>query len=126
MKPENSNPNSSATPRNEDVGGAIFGERLARIEAGIEFMATREDIALARREVVDTKAEVGASIADVKAELRTSIADLKTLISEREPSMQRWLLGITARPWPALSSRWSEPSCSAPEQVPRSAASPPP
>ncbi len=59
-------------------------------------MATREDIALARREVVDTKAEVGASIADVKAELRTSIADLKTLISERESSMQRWLLGITS------------------------------
>ena len=85
MKPENSNPNPSATPRSEDVGGAIFGERLARIEARIEFMATREDIALARREIVDTKAE-----------LRTSIADLKTLISERESSMQRWLLGITS------------------------------
>ena len=96
MKPENSNPNPSATPPHEDAGGAIFGERLARIEARIEFMATREDIALARREVVDTKAEVGASIADVKAELRTSIADLKTLISERESSMQRWLLGITS------------------------------
>lgn len=85
MSPDNSNPNPSAAAQNEDAGGGNFGERLARIEARMEFMATREDIALARREIVG-----------VKAELRTSIADLKTLISEREASMQRWLLGITS------------------------------
>lgn len=84
MSPDGSNPTSPAA-QNEDAGDGNFGERLARIEAGMAFMATREDIALARREIVG-----------VKAELRTSIADLKTLISERGASMQRWLLGITS------------------------------
>ena len=84
MSPDGSNPTSPAA-QNEDAGGGNFGECLARIEAGMAFMATREDIALARREIVG-----------VKAELRTSIAGLKTLISERGASMQRWLLGITS------------------------------
>ena len=48
-------------------GGSIHGERLARIEAKMEHMATREDI-----------------------------ASVKTLIAEKETTTLRWLIGIIA------------------------------
>ena len=48
-------------------GGSGYGERLARIEAKMEYVATREDV---------TKVEV--------------------LIERKETTMLRWLLGILA------------------------------
>ena len=48
-------------------GGSNYGERLARIEAKMEHMATREDI-----------------------------ASVKTLIAEKETTTLRWLIGIIA------------------------------
>ena len=48
-------------------GGSIHGERLARIEAKMEHMATCEDI-----------------------------ASVKTLIAEKETTTLRWLIGIIA------------------------------
>lgn len=48
-------------------GGSHYGERLARIEAKMEHMATREDI-----------------------------ASVKTLIAEKETTTLRWLIGIIA------------------------------
>ena len=55
-------------------GGSDYGERLARIEAKMEHMATREDI----------------------ASVRTLIAEVKTLIAEKETKTLRWLIGIIA------------------------------
>ena len=64
--PENvvpiSTPDSSSSR-----GGGDYGERLARIEAKLENMATRENL-----------------------------ARIETSIAQREASMQRWLLGIIA------------------------------
>ena len=54
-------------PSNPEAVGSAFGERLAAIEAKMAFVATREDIALLRKE-----------------------------FANREASMQRWLLGITS------------------------------
>ena len=48
-------------------GGSNYGERLARIEAKMEHMATHEDI-----------------------------ASVKTLIAEKETTTLRWLIGIIA------------------------------
>ena len=56
---------------NQGLGGDGLSERLARVEAKMEFVATREDIA-----------RMGQ--------------DLATLIASKEASMQRWLLGITS------------------------------
>ncbi len=56
--------------------GSGFGERLAALEAKMDFVATREDIAVLRREIA------------------TSTSASSALIANREASMQRWLLGI--------------------------------
>ena len=63
---------------NPEAAGSAFGERLAALEAKMAFVATREDIALVRKEIAN------------------STAALSTLIANREASMQRWLLGITS------------------------------
>lgn len=55
---------ASAGPGN---GGGGYGERLARIEANMEHMATREDI-----------------------------SELKVLIERKEATMLRWLLSLVA------------------------------
>ncbi|MYL10885.1 MAG: hypothetical protein F4010_01780 [Cenarchaeum sp. SB0669_bin_11] len=68
------------------------GERIARIETKMDFMATHKDIAAVRTEVEGTRTE----IASLKGELLTEIAGIKTLVANREASMQRWLLRITA------------------------------
>ena len=65
-------------PSNPEVVGSAFGERLAALEAKMAFVATREDVALVRKEISN------------------STAALSTLIANREASMQRWLLGITS------------------------------
>ena len=52
-------------PGRSGFGGDDYGERLARIEAKLEHMATREDL-----------------------------AEVKALIECKETSMLRWLLGI--------------------------------
>ncbi len=68
----------------------------------MDFVATREDVALVRTEMtnmnLDRRTEVAntsARIAELKTELLTGIAEVKTLVATREASMQRWLLGIT-------------------------------
>lgn len=48
-------------------GGSSHGERLARIEARMEYLATREDV-----------------------------SEVKVLIERKESTMTRWLLGILA------------------------------
>ena len=54
-----------STPGRSGSGGGDYGERLARIEAQLEHMATREDL-----------------------------AEVKALIERKEASMLCWLLGL--------------------------------
>ena len=83
----------------------------------MDFVATREDVALVRREIEGTRTEIegtrteiaktNAHIDSMQGELLTrmagmetkmvaAIADVKTLVANREASMHRWLLGVTA------------------------------
>ena len=55
-------------------GGSIHGERLARVEAKMEHVATREDV----------------------SEVKVLIEQVKVLIERKESTMMRWLLGILA------------------------------
>ena len=60
-----------------DNGGSSYGERLARIEAKMEHVATREDVA--KMEHVAT---------------REDVAKIETLIERKESAMLKWLIGI--------------------------------
>ena len=80
----------STQTQNDQI--AELGQRMARMETRMEFVATHKDLAAVRSEVQGTRTEV----ASLKGELLTEIAGIKTLVANREVSMQRWLLGITA------------------------------
>ena len=79
---------------------------MARMETKMDHVATHKDLAAVRIEVAktgarnaDLRVEVLKEIGDVKTEVggvKTEMAYVKTLIANREASMQRWLLGITA------------------------------
>lgn len=87
----------SIQSRNDPI--TIFGERIARIEAKMDFVATHKDLAAmdAKIEATHTKIEATRTeIASLKGTLLAEIAGIKTLVADREASMQRWLLGITA------------------------------
>ena len=58
---------------------------MARMETKMDYVATHKDIA-----------EVRTAVTSLKGELLTEIAGIQTLVANREASMQRWLLGITA------------------------------
>ena len=58
---------------------------MARMETKMDYVATHKDIA-----------EVRTEVTSLKGELLTEIAGIQTLVANREASMQRWLLGITA------------------------------
>ncbi|MCY4005766.1 MAG: hypothetical protein OXE84_02915 [Rhodobacteraceae bacterium] len=58
-------PPSAPKPPNGNGGNGNYGERLARIEARLESVAKREDI-----------------------------ADLKTVIAEKDSARSKWLIGI--------------------------------
>lgn len=60
-------PSGAPAPAGPGNGGSTHGERLARIEAKMEHVATREDV-----------------------------SELKVLIERKESTMLRWLLGILA------------------------------
>ena len=83
-------PQQSTQTQNDQI--ADLGQRMARMETKMDFVATHEDLAAVRTEVEGTRTE----IASLKGELLTEIAGIKTLVANREVSMQRWLLGITA------------------------------
>lgn len=68
------------------VQSAGIGERLVHIESRMDFVATREDVALVRTEIGKTNAQM----AELKADLLTGIAEVKTLVANREASMQRY------------------------------------
>ena len=70
-------------PNNDQIVG--LNERIARMETKMDFVATHKDLAAVRTGIVDLRAEVLKEIGGVK-----------TLIANREASMQRWLLGVTA------------------------------
>lgn len=57
-------PTGTPSPAGPGNGGG-YGERLARIEAKMEYMATREDV-----------------------------SEIKVLIERKESTMLRWLLGL--------------------------------
>lgn len=57
-------------------GGGGHGERLARIEAKMEYMATREDVA------------------EVKTLIEREVGEVKTLIERKETTMLRWLCSM--------------------------------
>ena len=57
-------------------GGGDHGERLARIESKMEYMATREDVA------------------EVKTLIERDVGDVKTLIERKEATMLRWLCSM--------------------------------
>ena len=69
-----------------------LGERIARIEAKMDFVATHKDLSATDAKIEATRTE----IASLKGALLAEIAGIKTLVAGREASMQRWLLGITA------------------------------
>ena len=72
---------------------AELGQRMARMETKMDYVATHKDIA-----------EVRTEVTSLKGELLTEIAGIKTLVANREASMQRWLLGITATTVVGVSS----------------------
>ena len=81
---------------------ADIGERIAHIESKMDFVATREDVALVRAEMANMNADLSteiantnARIAEMKGDLLSGIAEVKALVANREASMQRWLQGIT-------------------------------
>ena len=97
--------------RNDPI--TVLGERIARMEAKMDFVATHKDLAAmdAKIEATHTKIETThtkieathtkieatrTEIASLKGTLLAEIAGIKTLVADREASMQRWLLGITA------------------------------
>ena len=96
-------------PKASAVQAAGIGERLVHIESRMDFVATREDVALVRTEMANMNADLRTEIertrteiantntrlAELNADLLTGIAEVKTLVANREASMQRWLLGIT-------------------------------
>ena len=94
-----------STKTNNDQFSEL-GERIARIETKMDFVATHKDLAAVRTEIEGTRTEIEGTrteiegtrteIASLKGELLTEIAGIKTLVTNREASMQRWLLGITA------------------------------
>ena len=69
-----------------------LSERISRMETKMDFVATHKDLAAVRTEIAKTDAR----IADLRAEVLKEIGGVKTLIANREASMQRWLLGVTA------------------------------
>ena len=76
-----------------------LGQRMARMETKMDYVATHKDIAEVRTEIESTRTEIEGTrteIASLKGELLTEIAGINTLVANREASMQRWLLGITA------------------------------
>ena len=73
---------STQSPNNQM---AELGQRMARMETKMDYVATHKDIA-----------EVRTEVTSLKGELLTEIAGIQTLVANREASMQRWLLGITA------------------------------
>ena len=58
-------PSPPRSPDSSGGGNGSFGERLARIETKMEFVATREDI-----------------------------SDLKVLIAEKDSTRSKWLIGV--------------------------------
>ena len=87
----------SIPTRNDPI--TALGERIARIEAKMDYVATHKDLAAmdAKIEATHTKIEATRTeIANLKGTLLAEIAGIKTLVVSREASMQRWLLGITA------------------------------
>ena len=107
---------SKQPPQTPTAPATDIGERIAHIESKMDFVATRDSIALVRTEMANMNADLRteiegtrteiegtrtemanttARIAELKADLLTGIAEVKTLVATREASMQRWLLGIT-------------------------------
>ena len=94
----------SIQSRNDPI--TALGERIARIEAKMDFVATHKDLAAMDAKIEATRTEIQAThtkieatrteIASLKGTLLAEIAGIKTLVADREASMQRWLLGITA------------------------------
>ena len=81
---------STQAPNNQM---AELGQRMARMETKMDYVATHKDIA-----------EVRTEVTSLKGELLTEIAGIQTLVANREASMQRWLLGITATTVVGVSS----------------------
>ena len=84
-------PQQSAQTQNDQI--AELGQRMARMETKMDYVATHKDIA-----------EVRTEVTSLKGELLTEIAGIQTLVANREASMQRWLLGITATTVVGVSS----------------------
>ncbi len=82
-----SEPPSRPQPEHGNGGGnGRYGERIARIESRMEFVATREDIA-------DLKTRF-AELDTRFAELDTRFAEIKILIAKTDSALLKWLIGI--------------------------------
>ena len=84
-------PQQSTQTQNDQF--ADLSQRMARMETKMDYVATHKDIA-----------EVRTEVTSLKGELLTEIAGIQTLVANREASMQRWLLGITATTVVGVSS----------------------
>ena len=90
-------PQQSTQTQNDQF--AELSERMARMETKMDHVATHKDLAAVRTEIERTHTEIAKTdgrIANLKVEVLKEIGDVKTLIANREASMQRWLLGMTA------------------------------
>ncbi len=108
-------PQQSTQIPNDQI--AELGQRMARMETRMDFVATHKDLAAVRTEIAATHKDIAAvrtdvegtrtEIASLKGELLSEmaqmntamvaeVASVKTLVANREASMQRWLPGITA------------------------------
>ena len=76
---------------------------MARMETKMDFMATHKDLAAVRTEIEGTRTEIASlkgellnEMAQMNTAMVAEVAGIRTLVANREASMQRWLLGITA------------------------------
>ena len=56
----------------------------------------RTDVEGTRTEIASLKGELLSEMAQMNTAMVAEVASVKTLVANREASMQRWLLGITA------------------------------
>ena len=71
-----------------------IGVRIAHIESKMDFVASREDVALVRTEMANMNADLSTEIANsnariavLKGDLLTSIAQVKALVANRDASL---------------------------------------
>ena len=103
-------PSGPAThPGNGGGNGGGIESRLARLEARMEYVATKEDIQklatkIAEREtsIKEDIQKLATKIAEKESSSKEDIQKLATQIAEKETSMLKWIIGTTLTAMGAL------------------------